>query len=48
MLDEMEDENTWEANEKFAGVEQTKFIHADMHGNMKVILKSPAQRRYVL
>ena len=36
------------ANEKFAGVDQIQFTYADMHGNIKVMLKSPVQRRYVL
>ena len=35
------------ANEKFAGVEQIRFSYADMHGNIKVMLKFPVQRRYV-
>ena len=35
------------ANEKFE-VDQNKFTYADMYGNMKVMLKSPVHRRYVL
>ena len=36
------------ANEKFAGVDQIQFTYADKHGNIKIMLKSPVQRRYVL
>ena len=35
------------ANQKFAGVDQIKFTYADMHENMKVMIKSPLQRRYI-
>lgn len=35
-------------DEMFAGVYQIKFTYADMHRNMKVMLKSPIQRKYVL
>ena len=36
------------ANENSAGADQIKFTYVDMHGNMKVMLTSPVQRRYVL
>ena len=36
------------ANGKFAGVDQIQFTYAGIHGNIKVMLKSPVQRRYVL
>ena len=36
------------ANERFREVDQVKFAYADMHGNIKVIMKSPVQRKYVL
>ena len=36
------------ANERFREVDQVKFAYADMHGNVKVMLRSPVQRKYVL
>ena len=36
------------ANKRFREVDQVKFAYADMHGNIKVMLRSPVQRKYVL
>ena len=36
------------ANERFREVDQVKFTYADMHGNIKVMLRYPVQRKYVL
>ena len=36
------------ANKKFAGVDQIRFTYAVMHENIKVMLKSLVQLRYVL
>ena len=36
------------ANERLGEVDQVKFTYADMHGNIKVMLRYPVQRKYVL
>ena len=34
------------ANERIREVDQVKFAYADMHGNIKIMLRSPVQRKY--
>ena len=36
------------SNERFQEVDQVKFAYGDVHGNIKVMLRSSVQRKYVL
>ena len=36
------------AKEKLTAVKEIKFLYADMHGNLKVVLNTPIRNRYVI